>query len=263
MPDESHELLVARLREAAKQGVVERGDAGNFSPFDWVARWYASDPGARDRIDDAYVALLTAEDPLPQLVLEQVGKMPARSFLPRLYGAIEGRCAELAARADTTRTDGRSLLGSIVATAAVMGKVVRPSLPLAHELAAVVRREDGWPTSLLLALPGDVAGLLPRVTRTLAELDDGQLRDFVNGMIADGPPWTDVVFREIARGPTEVRDRVAGAVRQFTDAMEESRAALAAMQFDDPELQALARAGAEKPNPWPEFAARLGVDPGR
>jgi hypothetical protein len=28
---------------------------------------------------------------------------------------------------------------------------------------------------------------------------------------------------------------------------------------DDPELQALVRAAAEKPNPWPEDAARLGI----
>jgi hypothetical protein len=262
---ESHELpddgdLVPLLRQVATQGFDERGDVGDFSPFDWVARLYESHPEWRDRVDDAYVTLLTAEDPLPKFVLDQVKKMPVRSFLPRLYRAIEGRCAELAGRADTTRTDGRSLLGSIVHTAAMMGKSTHPSASLAHELAAFDRPEDGWPSTLQLALPGDVKGLLPRVLSVLKQLDDARLYELVNGMVADGPPWTDVVFDEIGRGPKDLRDRVARAVRRSTDEMEGARDAMSMMDFDDPEVQAYARAAASKPNPWPEYAARLRVE---
>ena len=262
---ESHELpddgdLVPLLRKVATQGFVERGDVGDFSPFDWVARLYEAHPEWRDRVDDAYATLLTAEDPLPKFVLDQVQKMPVRSFLPRLYKAIEGRCAKLAARVDTTRTDGRSLLGSIVNTAAIMNKSVHPSVALAHELAAIDRPEDGWPSTLRLALPGDVRGLLPRVTSALKQFDDEQLYDFVNGMVADGPPWTDAVFDAIGRGPTDVRDRVAKAVRRSTDEIEQARSAMAMMDFDDPEVQAYVRAAQAKPNPWPEYAVRLGVD---
>jgi hypothetical protein len=265
MQFESHDLpddgdLVPLLRRVATQGFVERGDAGDFSPFDWVARLYEAYPDWRDRVDDAYAKLLTAEDPLPKFVLDQVKKLPVRSFLPRLYSTIEGRCAELASRVDTTRTDGRSLLGSIVHTAAMMGKTVHPSVALADELAAFDRPEDGWPLSLQLALPGDVKGLLPRVISVLKQLDADQLYTFVNGMVADGPPWTDIVFEEIGRGPPDLRDRVARAVRRSTDEMEGARGAMAMMDFDDPEVQAYVRAAADKPNPWPEFAARLRVD---
>jgi hypothetical protein len=94
----------------------------------------------------------------------------------------------------------------------------------------------------------------------LEGLDDAGLHVFVSGMIADGPPWTDVVFEDIARGPTPLRDRVVRSVREITDEMERSRGVLAAMEFpDDPEAEALCRAAVAKPNPWPEYAARLGV----
>jgi hypothetical protein len=264
---ESHDLpddgdLVPLLRQVAKQGFDERGDVGDFSPFDWVARLYEAHPEWRDRVDDAYATLLTADDPLPKFVLDQVKKMPVRSFLPRLYKAIEGHTAQLAARADSTRTDGRSLLGSIVNTAAMMSRAASPSRALAHELAAITRPEDGWPSSLRLALPGDVQGLLPRVTSTLKQLDEAQLYDFVNGMVADGPPWTDVVFEAIGRGPKDVRDRVAHAVRRSTDEIEQARSAMSMMDFDGPEVQAYVNAARDKPNPWPEYAARLGVDTG-
>ncbi len=264
---ESYELpddgdLVPLLRSPATWGFVERGDAGDRSSFDWVGRLYEAHPEWRDRVDTAFATLLTAADPLPRFVLDQVQKMPVRSFLPRLYGAIAGRCAELAARVDTTRTGGRSLLGSIVETAGLMGKCVHPSASLSHELAAFERIEDGWPVTLRLALPGDVPGLLPRVTAVLQRLADEQLYDFVNGMVADGPPWTDVVFEEIARGPTDVRDRVARAVRRSTDEIEEARSTMAMMTFDDPEVQAFVRASAEKPTPGPELARRLGVAAG-
>lgn len=50
-------------------------------------------------------------------------------------------------------------------------------------------------------------------------------------------------------------------VKRATDEMERSRSALAMMDVDDdPELQALVRSAAQKPNPWPEYAARLGHD---
>lgn len=265
---ESHELpddgdLVPLLRRIATQPFVEpRGDVGDFSPFDWLARLYGAYPEWRDRVDDALATLLTAEDPLPKLVLEQIKKLPVRSFLPRLYRTIEGRCSELAARIDTTRTGGFSLLGSIVHTAAMMAKAAHPSKPLAHELAAIDRTEDGWPDSFRLALPGDVDGLLPRLIKVMQGLDDTQLAAFATEMVADGPPWTDVVLEEIGRAPPGLRDRVARAIRRFTDEQEVSRSALAMMEFpDDPEFQARVRAAAEKPNPWPEYAARLGVDP--
>lgn len=263
---ESHELpdegdLVPVLRQVATQGFVERGDIGDFSPFDWVARLYEGYPEWRDRVDDAYATLLTAEDPLPKFVLDQVKKMPVRSFLPTLYRTIEGRCAELAARVDTTRTDGRSLLGSIVNTAAMMQKVSHPSAELARELAGIDRPEDGWPFSFVLALPGHVDLLLPRVVDVLKQLDDAGFKMVVNAMIADGPPWTDVVFEEIGRGPTDLRDRVAGVAHSITAEIERSRSAFSMMDFpDDPELQAMVRAAADKPDPWPEYAARLGVD---
>jgi hypothetical protein len=92
---------------------------------------------------------------------------------------------------------------------------------------------------------------------------DASLRQFVQAMIADGPPWTDVVFDEIGRGPSDVRDRVASAARSITAELERSRSAFSMMDFpDDSELQAMVRASAEKPNPWLEYAARLGVDAG-
>ncbi|MBA3464318.1 MAG: hypothetical protein H0T46_30480 [Deltaproteobacteria bacterium] len=183
-----------------------------------------------------------------------------RSFLPRLYDAITGRCADLAARKDTTRTDNRSLLGSIVHAASTMQKTVRPSRAIAHELASMLRREDGWPDTFLLALPGDVQGLLPRVIAVLQGLDEADFKDFVHGMIADGPPWTDLVFEEIGRGPPDVRDRVAGVVHGWTEEAERQRSKMASISFpDDPALDALVRAAVAKKDRWPEYAARLGV----
>lgn len=93
----------------------------------------------------------------------------------------------------------------------------------------------------------------------LQQLDEEQLYGFVNGIVADGPPWTDVVFERIGKGPPDVRDRVAHAVRRSTDEMEAARAAFSSMDFDDPEVQAYVRAAAERANPWPAYAARLGV----
>ncbi len=261
---EGHELpddgdLVPLLRSVSTRGVVERGDVGDFSPFDWVARLYEADPGWRDAVDDAYVTLLIAEDPLPRLVLDQLMRLTARSFLPRLYSAIEGRCAELSARVDTTRTDGRTLLGSMVEVAGLMPRMAHPSVALAHELAALRRPEDGWPISFRIALPGDVLGLLPRLDGVLTQLDDEQLVGFVRGMLGDGPPSTDVVFEAIGRGPTATRDRVVTAARRVTDQMKQSAGELAKLAFDDPDLQARVRAAAARPNPWPELAVRLGV----
>lgn len=267
---EAHDLpddgdLLPLFRQIVKQPFVEpRGDVGDFSPFDWIGRLYKEWPDWRNRVDDALAAALTAEEPLPQRALEQIAKLPVRSFLPRLFDAIAGRCAELAARRDSERTDGRSILGSIVHVAAVLSKTARPTIELARELAAIDRPQDGWPFSFLLALPGDVEGQLPRVLAVLKQLEGDEFKLFINGMMADGPPWTDVVFEEIARGPTELRDRVVGIVRAATDELERGRSVLAMMEFpDDPEAQALVRAAAQRPNPWPEYAARLGVDPSR
>jgi hypothetical protein len=254
--------LVPLLRETSTQGRNERSDLGDHLPWDWVCRLYADLPEWRDRVDDAFATLLTAEDPLPQRVLEQITKLPVRSFLPRLYDEISGRCAELGARVDTTRTDGRTLLGSIVNAASTMQKTVRPSNDLAHELASMTRPEDGWPDTFFLALPGDVSGLLQYVVPVLQRLDDEQFKGFVRGMVADGPPWTDTVFEEISRGPSHVRDKVATVVHAFTEELESQRKAMASMSFpDDPALEALVRAAAQKSDPWPQYAARLGVDP--
>jgi hypothetical protein len=264
---ESHELpddgdLVPLLRQTARQGVNERSDMGDRAPLDWVCRLYAERPEWRDRVDDALATLLTEEDPFPSRILEQVTKLPVRSFLARLFDTITGRCAELAARVDTTRTDNRSLLGSIVNAAVTMQKAVRPSRALAHELASMTRQEDGWPGTFLLALPGDVTGLLPRVVSVLQALDTKQFYSFVMGMMADGPPWTDTVFEEIARGPSELRDRVADIVHTRSAELVRERREMASMSLpDNPELEALLRAAAQKPDPWPQYAAALGDDP--
>lgn len=265
MQFESYELpndknLVPLLREVATHGVNERSDIGDFFSWDWVCRLYAQHPEWRDSVDDAFATLLTAEDPMPKLVLDQVTKLPVRSFLPRLFDVITGRCAELAARKDSTRTDDRSVLGSIVHAASTMPKTVWPSRALAHELASMTRREDGWPDTFLLALPGDVQGFLPRVTTILQSLDEADFKDFVHGMLADGPPWTDIVFDEIRRGPPDVRDRVARVVRSLTEEAERQRSMMATMSFpDNPALEARVRAAAAKKDPWPDYAARLGV----
>jgi hypothetical protein len=252
--------LVPLLREVATHGVNERSDAGDFSSWDWVCRLYADHPEWRDSVDDAFATLLTAEDPMPKRVLDQVTKLPVRSFLPRLYDAITGRCAELAARKDSTRTDDRSVLGSIVHAASSTQKPVRPSRTLAHELASMSRREDGWPNTFLLALPADVQAFLPRVISVLQGLDEPAFKDFVQGMVVDGPPWTDIVFEEIGRGPPDVRNRVASVVRSWTEEAERERSTLASMSFpDNPALEALVRAAAAKKDPWPDYAARLGV----
>ena len=51
--------------------------------------------------------------------------------------------------------------------------------------------------------------------------------------------------------------------RRSTDAIEQNRSAMAAMSFDnDPAMAARVKAAIERPNPWPELAARLGVDAG-
>lgn len=69
--------LVPLLREAAKHGVNERSDAGDFSSWDWIGRLYADYPEWRDRVDDAFATLLTAEDPLPKRVLDQLVRAAA------------------------------------------------------------------------------------------------------------------------------------------------------------------------------------------
>ena len=253
------EDYVAWLRRLAREGVTERGDVGDFSPFDFVTKFYNTNPECRDRIDDAYATLIFAEDPLPRLVLEQATSLVGHSFLPRLYREIEGRCAELAARVDTSRTDGRSLLGSVVATVAMLSKDARPSLALAHELASFDRPEDGWPTNLPIALAADVDGLFSKFEGVLRRVDDEQLHDVARAMISDGSPLTDVVFDKIRQGDPEIRDRVGRAVRRCTDHMETTRGELASLVLDDPELQARVRAAAAKPNPWPVLAQRLGV----
>ena len=268
MKFENHELpdagdLAPYLANISTQGYDQRGDVGDFSAFDWVNRLYAAAPEWRDRIDDAYVTLLTAPDPLPRLVLDQVRQMPVRSFLPRILEVLEGHCAELAARLDTTRTDGRTLLGSIVHTAAMLVKSVRPSKQLAHELVAFERPEDGWPWTFKLALPGDVDGLFAKFAETLQRLDEDLFYEVIDSMVAEGPPLTTVVFEKLGRGPTALRERVISAVRRSTDAIEQTRSAMAAMSFDDdPAMAARVKAAIERPNPWPELAARLGVDAG-
>ncbi len=266
MQFESHEIpdtgdLVSFLRRIGTQEWLEpRGDVGDRSPLDWVARLYNAHAEWRDRIDDAYAVLLTAEDPLPYRVLQQVTSRHNGSYLPRLYGVIASKFTELAGRTDTTRTDGRTLLGSFVRAISTMQKTVRPPADLARKLAALDRAEDGFPYSFLIALPGDVNGLLPRVPSVLQRLDDTELEGFVGSMLADGPPWTDVVLEQIGRGPTALRDRVASFVRRATDALEKSRGDLAGLDVgDDPELQALVKAAAAKPSAWPAYAARLGV----
>ncbi len=267
MKFENHELpddgdIAPYLAKISTQGYNQRGDLGDFSAFDWVNRLYAADSEWRDRIDDAYATLLTAPDPLPRLVLDQVRQMPVRSFMPRILEVLEGHCAELAARADTTRTDGSSLLGSIVHTAAMLVKSARASKQLAHELVAFERPEDGWPRTFMLALPGDVDGLFPKFIETLQRLDEDLFYKIINIMVAEGPPWTTVVLEKLGRGPTALRERVISAVRRSTDAIEQTRSTVAAMSFDDPAIAAQMKAAVERPNPWPELAARLGVDVG-
>jgi hypothetical protein len=260
LPDDGD--LAPWLRWVATQGFDERGDVGDFSPYDRVRRLYEASQGEqRDRLDDAFAQLLTEEGSLARLVLEQVSRFRT-SFLPRLFRVMEGRCGELSSRRDTSRTDGCSLLGAIVETASLMVKVTRPSVALAHELAAFERPEDRWPMTFFLALPGDIEGLLPRFPGIVARLDDEALFDFASSMVGNGSPWTDVVFEAIGRGPLDVRDRCVNAVRRVTERMEETRAELAALKLDDPEQQALVQAAVLRPNPWPEFASRLGVSSG-
>jgi hypothetical protein len=267
MQFEQHQLpadgnLVPLLRDLASKVFVEsRNDAADQSPWDWTRRLYEQQPSWRDHVDDAFAELLLADDPLPQMVLEQVTKMPVRSFLPSLFNVI-GKHSSKLRRADSMRSNGQTILGSIVRAASSMSRAAQPGPDAMRVLASIDERADGWPEAFRLAFAADPRSLASEIVPNLQKMSLDERRAFVRAAVADGPPWTKEGFEAIARGPSSLRADVAQIVGAVDDELEQSKSVLASMDVsDDPEMKAYVDNALNRQDPWPEHAARLGVAP--
>ncbi|MCS6915435.1 MAG: hypothetical protein RMK29_07565 [Myxococcales bacterium] len=208
--------LAPLLRAEALRPIdMPHGDEGDHRPLHWVRRLLAAHPELTARITDAYLRLLRDPDPRVFIeVLEHLAAYPVY-VVPQLYELIAECGSELRRLRDPSRTDGRSLLGTLVETLRNMIHRGPPPKEAAQFLAEVQDPQDGWPTSLLLALPADLPGLVPRLLATLQRLDDNQLARFARGMALYGPPLTEQGLEAIGRGPGPLRDRFAAALRDF------------------------------------------------
>lgn len=214
IPDDG-DLAPLLRAEALRPIDMPLGDEGDHRPLHWVRRLLATHPEITPRVTEAYLRLL--RDPEPRVfleVLEHLAAYPVHA-VPQLYELIAEWGNKLRQVRDPDRTDGRSLLGTLVNTLRNMTHRGPPPMEAARLLAELQKPEDGWPTSLMLALPADLPGLVPRLLATLQALDDQELARFARGMALYGPPLADQGLEAIGQGPVPIRDRVAAALRKF------------------------------------------------
>ena len=262
---EGHEVPSdGSLAPLVRQQIVGRtigsmGDTGDFSTLEWVERLARQNAVLAKRVGDAYADLLGDDDPVVvSRIIEDGHRLPT-DFASVLVQRIENYSDGLSRVCDPSRYDGTTLLGTAVEALDRIGK--RPySEALIRVLSGISRREDGWPTAFRLALSFDPYPHLPQLVAVLERLDEGDLAAFAGAMIASGPPLTTIAFDEIGRGPIALRQKFGAAVRDFLRQTEEAGRAL----FQSGALEGLpegmrSKAVAPRPDPWPEFAARLQI----
>lgn len=203
------------LRQSIQNYVMPRGDEGDFHPLDWVQRLVQAHPETAPRVAAAYFELL--RDPQAGVVCDVLEQVPFHpiDLAPELMEFLCRHVDDLRAREDVYRTD-RTLLGVVVATLYDTLRGCRaPTLETARLLATLNRPEDGWPGSFLLALAADPGSQMPRLVAELQRMDSAQTESFVHRMELFGPPLTTEGLDTIARGPVELRDRVAAILRAW------------------------------------------------
>ena len=203
------------LRQSIRSYAAPRGDEGDFHPLDWVQRLVQAHPETAPRVAAAYFELLDDADAgVVCDVLEQVPSHPA-DLAPQLMDFLCRHVEDLRTRDDVYRSD-RTLLGVCVAAlyASLRGDRM-PTHEAARVLATLDRPEDGWPDSFLLALAADPGSQLPHLVPELQRMSPEQLESFVHRMEIFGPPLTTDAFDALARGPTDLRDRIAGILREW------------------------------------------------
>lgn len=232
---------VGFLRVAAKGAYNNQRDGG---PLQWVTRLVVARPELRAAICGAWAELLgDDDDDIREQAMELADGLswelaePFLSVIERDYDRLRATRSSVA----TTR----SLLG--VAINHVYGLVLNARVPpsLARRFAALTDRNDGWPTSLVLALRGDFDYALQHLLQALAQMTPAEIRSFAFGMVGNGPPSTERGFEVVAQAPATTRDLFAAAVRDLEE--------------NDPVADMLREP--KKPSHWPELARRLGVAP--
>lgn len=215
IPDDGDLAPLLRAEALGCNWEMPHGDEGDHRPLHWVRRLLAAHPEITPRVTDAYLRLLRDPDPRVFLeVLEHLAAYPV-DVVPQLYELIAEGGQKLRLVRDPERSDGRSLLGTLVNTLRNLIHRGPPPQEAARLLAELQNPEDGWPTSLMLALPADLTGLMPRFLATLQMLDDDQLARLARGMVLYGPPLVDQALEAIGQGPVPIRDRFAATLRNF------------------------------------------------
>lgn len=258
VPD--HGDLAPFIREQILgRSIASMSDTGDFSTLEWVERLARQSEAMAKRVADGYATLLEDDDPVVVSRIIDDGHRLPTDFASPLMRRIEEHSEALAQARDPSRFDGTTLLGTAIEALDRMGK--RPySQSLVRILGKISRPEDGWPTSLRMALSFDPYPHLPQLVSVVGKLDDEALAAFAGAMVAGGPPLTTIAFDAIGRGPLDVRQRFGAAVRAFVRQTEEAGRVLfqsGALAKLPPELHA--KAVAPRPDAWPEFAARLQI----
>lgn len=258
VPEDARQLT-ALLRNEAKRVVIEDHRPGaDRSPLDWVQRLLETHPEMESAVDDAYERLLAEGDPrIVAEILYQTEQRPGAmvSRLPRVL--VNARDA-LSKADDPSHGDGRTLLGSLVATVARL----RPQLSTAavDVLASIDRREDGWPTSFRMAVIAAPERFSGRVDETLAALDDDELSLFLAALLNDGGAATNDVLDEIGKAPIELRSRSGRVIKSFLEQSETDRQHMIASGILERYPEEIRRRVTEpREDRWPAIAARLRV----
>lgn len=263
IPDDDDELTELIRRDAHQTIVWDYRDDKPPSPIDWVSGLLQEHPELVARVEKSYAQLLAGADPIEvREILEQAASHPG-NMMQLLADAVAQHADALRAAVDSTN-DSRSVLGAVVEKLDSLANGARVPTSDASALASIDDPSDGWPTSFRLALTADFDANRSQLLSNLQRLetDDEALMAFVRGFIAAGSPLTDRGLEEIGKGPIELREKVAAAVKQFVADSQSARQTLLnspALAKYPPEIRQ--RLAAPRPDPWPDYAARLGVQP--
>jgi hypothetical protein len=240
------------LRDEARHP-REYGRAGEYPPMFWLAQYLNENPPDADRIDAAVEALLGEGDAAVSFHLLSA----ARSGPPSLRAAVARAVgAHAATLARLQGPHGRSLLADAVDAirtwVSARSGAAAPSATV-EVLSNITRREDGWPTSLLLGLIIDFARFAPRLVPALQQLGpDEQQRFLLAIVISAEPQLAAIVDRIAAEAPDDLKRQVAAHLESSLAQLAESRASLASLGIappdrDPPDIE------------YARYAARLGI----